>query len=169
MKKDHALVLQFAYRNGLKTRERMAFRHRHAQRFPAHGFQRQGGFLNREVQKSHVNAAFAQGLDLNPGRHVLQFDTHCGIAPGNEFQRLDENLTNASRHTYRQMADFAFAGLRGDLSEVIDLSEHLLGLVDDPLSGFRQPHFTLRSLKKPDSEFFLELTDLLAQRGLTDV
>jgi hypothetical protein len=52
---------------------------------------------------------------------------------------------------------------------MINLSEHLVGFIDNPLSGLRQEYDSLRSLKELDSEFIFQLSNLLAQRRLTDV
>jgi hypothetical protein len=67
------------------------------------------------------------------------------------------------------MSDFAFAGLCGHPRKVVDLTEHLMGFTDNSLSGSRQSHFPLRSLKKADAQFLFQLPDLLTERGLADV
>ena len=67
------------------------------------------------------------------------------------------------------MTDLAFARLCRHSFQMINLSQHLIGFIDNPLSGLRQEYNSLRSLKELDPEFILQLPDLLAQRRLTDV
>src|SRR5262245_51129631 len=67
------------------------------------------------------------------------------------------------------MPDLPFAGLSGNPCKMVDLTKHLMRFSNDTFPRFSKPDLALRSLKKLNPEFFLELTDLLAQRRLTDV
>jgi hypothetical protein len=67
------------------------------------------------------------------------------------------------------MSDFSATRLRGNLREVIDASEHLIGLVDDALSRLGQLNIPLCSLKQLNAKLLFQLPDLLAQRRLADV
>src|SRR5678815_2415267 len=67
------------------------------------------------------------------------------------------------------MSNLAFTSLHCHFAEVIDASEHLVCFVDDTLARFGKPHLALGSLKQAHAKFFFKLTDLLTERGLTDI
>jgi len=60
------------------------------------------------------------------------------------------------------MTDFAFARLRGDSAELVELAQNSISFGHDALPSFRQANFPLSSMKKPKAERFLQLLDLMA-------
>ena len=80
-----------------------------------------------------------------------------------------ENVANPTCTRYSQSADGSIAHARSDIHKMIDLAEDLLSLEQDALSSLRQLHLALCPIEESDAEFLLELTNLLAERRLTDM
>jgi hypothetical protein len=53
------------------------------------------------------------------------------------------------------VTDLAFARLRGDSAELVELVENAIRFGHDALAGFRQANFPPRSMKEPCTERLL--------------
>jgi hypothetical protein len=60
------------------------------------------------------------------------------------------------------MTDFAFARLRSDPAELVELAQNSIRFGHDALAGFRQANFPPASMKEPGTEHLLQLLDLPA-------
>jgi len=73
---------------------------------------------------------------------------------------------NQRRNTKQQLSELSGPGGSGHRSGTIGIEESLLSIFDEHSSGFRDLDFLASALEQFHAEFFLHVSDLLAEGGL---
>src|SRR5258708_241843 len=127
------------------------------------------GIVKPYAPKSNVDAAFLERRNLLERGQLDQLDFDAGtrraIAPDNIGQPTVEGRGDKANANPEPRRVLQPACERLDL---LDAPEYLQGLLVQYLTCLGEAHWAAPALDQPDTELFLELLDLPAQRRLRD-
>src|SRR5262249_29215288 len=151
------------------TRERVPGGQHRQQALTLDRLDDQPALLERHAQEADMDAALAQRLGLDAGEEEVEVVLHGGDGrvPHPERARQDVEV-GGRREADVELADLAPSGALRGAHGALRLREYLAHLVGERLPGGRDLDAPLRALEERDAEFLLELSDLLAERGLRD-
>ena len=128
------------------------------------------GLGEAQADDAEVEAAVFQFLDLAGGGQFREADFHVGVAAAEVAQDRGQPFVGKLRdEADGEAAGFAARGASGGAGGLVGGAQEAVGVFEEDLAGGGERDVVAVAVEEGRAEFFFELLDLHAERGLGDV